>query len=83
MEEKAVHEQDVLNEQYLTPEPVVSWSGTRHLRGPVFSRMHTGRITTWCGFGIRPDEQGDKAIRECEFCKAALRQAQLQKGAQS
>ena len=83
MERSGVNEPDVLNEQYLTPEPVVSWTGTRHLRGPLLSRMHAGRITTWCGFGIPLDEQGDEAIRECFYCRAALRQAQLQKGAQS
>jgi hypothetical protein len=72
----------------------MSASGTRHIVGipPGLEaiRAHSSRITTLCGFGIRPEDALWDATRVCEFClaeAAAIRRReaeweQMQKGTQ-
>jgi hypothetical protein len=56
---------------------IVSPSGTRHIIGipPVrkSAAAHaTIRVTTICGFSVRPEDALTEATRECGFCKREL-----------
>jgi hypothetical protein len=54
----------------------ISRTGTRHIvgfpagRGPI--KLHAGRISTLCDFGIHPDEVLEVALRDCQFCLGEL-----------
>jgi hypothetical protein len=50
---------------------MVSRSGTRHIVGPQSSRLHTGRISALCGFGVPPEDGPFEALRDCMFCVKA------------
>jgi hypothetical protein len=58
-------------------ETIVSRSGMRHLVGP-HKAAHRGRVSTWCGFGIAPEDESPAALRECPFCKRELAIARKQ-----
>jgi hypothetical protein len=51
---------------------VISRSGTRHIVGRPRGGLHSGRISTLCEFGIRPDDVLEIAARDCEFCLQEL-----------
>jgi hypothetical protein len=52
-----------------TKGTIASSSGTRHLIGPPFSKLHAGRISTLCGMGLYPDEGPFAAVGHCAFCQ--------------
>jgi hypothetical protein len=60
----------------ISQKTIISRTGTRHIvgfpagRGPI--KLHAGRISTLCDFGIRPDEVLEVAVRDCEFCLREL-----------
>jgi hypothetical protein len=51
---------------------IVSHSGTRHIvgipPGQNAIRAHVFRITTLCGFGVRPKDAQSEATCDCQFC---------------
>jgi len=53
-------------------QTIVSMSGTRHIIGipPGLKAIpaHAFRITTLCGFGVRPEDALSEAVCDCEFC---------------
>jgi hypothetical protein len=57
---------------------IISRSGIRHVVGTPpgqrFCAFHKGRVTTYCGFGVLPEESLAEATRrDCEFCQRELK----------